>query len=151
MRGRARPVIDYLGAGLLAAGLTAIVLVTSLGGTTWEWGSPQTVVTAMHRRGRARRLRLVERRATEPVLPPALWRERVFAVAGALSLIVGFALFGAVTFLPLYFQTVDAATPTESGLRLLPMMVGRAAHLDRVGPADLAHRADTRCSRSWAR
>jgi MFS family permease len=58
------------------------------------------------------------------VLPPALWRERVFAVAGALSLIVGFALFGAVTFLPLYFQTVDAASPSESGLRLVPMMLG---------------------------
>ena len=76
----------------------------------------------------------VERRAAEPVLPPALWRERVFAVAGALSAIVGFALFGAITFLPLYFQTVDAATPTESGLRLLPMMVGRARHVDRLGP-----------------
>jgi MFS family permease len=65
-----------------------------------------------------------ERRAGEPVLPPALWRERVFRTAGILSLIVGFALFGAVTFLPLYFQTVDAASPTGSGLRLLPMMLG---------------------------
>ena len=67
---------------------------------------------------------VVERRAQEPILPPGLWRERVFAVAGALSMIVGFALFGAVTFLPLFFQTVDAASPTESGLRLAPMMVG---------------------------
>ena len=57
----------------------------------------------------------VERRAPEPILPPALWRERVFAAAGTLSLIVGFALFGAVTFLPLYFQTVDAASPTGPG------------------------------------
>src|SRR4029079_14099576 len=66
----------------------------------------------------------VEQRAVEPVLPPALWRERVFAVAGALSAIVAFALSASVPFLPLYFQTVDAATPTESGLRLLPMMAG---------------------------
>ncbi len=58
------------------------------------------------------------------MLPPALWRERVFVVGGGLSLIVGFALFGAVTFLPLYFQTVDAATPSGSGLRLLPLMLG---------------------------
>jgi MFS family permease len=66
----------------------------------------------------------VERRAAEPVLPLPLLRDKVFAVASTLSLIVGFALFGSVTFLPLYFQTVDAATPTQAGLRLLPMMVG---------------------------
>ena len=58
------------------------------------------------------------------MLPLSLLRNRVFAVAGALSLIVGFAMFGSVTFLPLYFQTVDAATPTEAGLRLVPMMAG---------------------------
>src|SRR5207253_8066901 len=65
-----------------------------------------------------------ERRAPEPIIPLELLRDRVFAVAGSLSLIVGFALFGAVTFLPLYFQTVDAASPTGSGLRLVPMMGG---------------------------
>ena len=124
VRGRARPVIDYLGAGLLASGLSAVVLVTSLGGTTWEWGSAQSVGTAIFGVVALVAFFFVERRAVEPVLPPALWRERVFAVAGALSAIVGFALFGSVTFLPLYFQTVDAATPTESGLRLLPMMAG---------------------------
>src|SRR6185436_7293720 len=46
VHGRARPVIDYLGAGLLASGLSAVVLVTSLGGTTWEWASTETYVTA---------------------------------------------------------------------------------------------------------
>jgi EmrB/QacA subfamily drug resistance transporter len=121
---RGRPVIDYLGAGLLATGLAAIVLVTSLGGTTWEWGSFSVIFTAALGVGALVAFALVERAAAEPVLPPALWRERVFAVAGALSLIVGFALFGAVTFLPLYFQTVDAASPSESGLRLVPMMLG---------------------------
>jgi EmrB/QacA subfamily drug resistance transporter len=122
--GAARPVIDYLGAGLLAGGLSAIVLVTSLGGTTWEWASAETFATLAAGLVALVLFALVERRAVEPVLPPALWREPVFRVAGALSLIVGFALFGAVTFLPLYFQTVDADTPTESGLRLLPMMLG---------------------------
>jgi EmrB/QacA subfamily drug resistance transporter len=122
--GRARPVIDYAGAGLLAAGLSAIVLVTSLGGTTWAWGSATTVLTGALGVLALVAFVLVERRAAEPILPPALWRERVFATAGALSAIVGFALFGAVTFLPLYFQTVDGATPSGSGLRLVPMMVG---------------------------
>jgi EmrB/QacA subfamily drug resistance transporter len=119
-----RPVIDYLGAGLLATGLAAIVLVTSLGGITWAWDSFAVVFTAALGVGALVAFAFVERGAAEPVLPPALWRERVFAVAGALSLIVGFALFGAVTFLPLYFQTVDAASPSESGLRLIPLMVG---------------------------
>jgi EmrB/QacA subfamily drug resistance transporter len=121
---RARPVIDYLGAGLLATGLAAVVLVTSLGGTTWAWASFEVVFTAVLGVTSLVGFAFAETRAVEPVLPPALWRERVFAVAGALSLIVGFALFGAVTFLPLYFQTVDAASPSESGLRLVPMMLG---------------------------
>jgi EmrB/QacA subfamily drug resistance transporter len=121
---RGRPAIDYLGAGLLAAGLSAIVLDTSLGGTTWAWGSSQTVIVGVIAVAMLVWFAFAERRAREPVLPPALWRERVFRTAGALSLIVGFALFGAVTFLPLYFQTVNAASPTGSGLRLLPMMLG---------------------------
>jgi predicted MFS family arabinose efflux permease len=124
VQGRERPMIDYLGAGLLAGGLGAIVLVTSLGGTTWAWGSAQVVLVAALGVLLLVFFLAVERRAREPVLPPALLRDRVFAVAGAPSLIVGFALFGSVTFLPLYFQTVDGATPTESGLRLVPMMVG---------------------------
>ncbi len=121
---RGRPAIDYLGAALLAGGLAAIVLVTNLGGTTWAWASPRVVLVAALGVALIAVFLLVERRAREPVLPLALLRDPVFAVAGALSLIVGFALFGAVTFLPLYFQTVDLATPTAAGLRLVPMMVG---------------------------
>src|SRR4051794_8477347 len=121
---RGRPAIDYLGASLLAAALSAIVLVTSLGGTTWEWGSAQTVLTSVLAVVLLVGFVAAERRAAEPVVPLDLLRNRVFAVSAALSFVVGFALFGAVTFLPLYFQTVDAATPTESGLRLIPLMAG---------------------------
>ena len=120
----AHPVIDYLGAGLLATGLSSIVLITSLGGTTWEWASTETFVTGAIGLLALALFAIVERRAREPVLPPALWREPVFRAAGALSFVAGFALFGAITFLPLYFQTVDSDTPTESGLRMLPMMLG---------------------------
>jgi EmrB/QacA subfamily drug resistance transporter len=119
-----RPTIDYLGAGLLAAGLSALVLVTSLGGTTWAWSSGAVIVVGGLAVVLLAAFVLAERHAREPILPPSLLRDRVFAVGGLLSLIVGFALFGAVTFLPLYFQTVDAATPTASGLRLLPMIFG---------------------------
>jgi EmrB/QacA subfamily drug resistance transporter len=121
---RGRPSIDYVGAALLASGLSAIVLVTSLGGTTWAWGSAQLVLVAVIGVALIAAFVLAERRAREPVLPLSLLRDRVFAVAGSLSLIVGFALFGAVTFLPLYFQTVDLASPTGAGLRLVPMIGG---------------------------
>ena len=124
VQGRERPVIDYLGAGLLAAGLSAIVLVTSQGGTTWAWDSAQVILVAALGAMLLAFFLAAERRAREPVLPLTLLRDRVFAVAGALSLVVGFAMFGSVTFLPLYFQTVDASTPTEAGLRLVPMMGG---------------------------
>ncbi len=121
---RTRPAVDYLGAGILASALSAIVLVASLGGTTWAWTSLQTLLV-----GAAAVLLLVlfgavERRAREPVLPLAVLHNEVFRIAGLLSLIVGFALFGSVTFLPLFFQTVFGASPTDAGLRLIPLMGG---------------------------
>ena len=121
---RSHPVIDYLGAGLLAAALSAIVLVASLGGTSWPWGSGQTIIVAVGGFALLGAFVVAERRAQEPVLPLKLLRNRVFAVGGTLSLMVGFAMFGSITFLPLYFQTVDGASPTGAGLRLLPMMLG---------------------------
>ncbi|MFL5885837.1 MAG: MFS transporter [Thermoleophilaceae bacterium] len=121
---RGEPEIDYLGAGLIASGLSAIVLVTSLGGNTWGWGSAQVLLTGAAGVALLVAFVFVERGAAEPVLPMRLFRNRVFSVAGAIGLIVGFALFGAITFLPLFFQTVNGASPTASGLRLIPMMVG---------------------------
>ena len=119
-----RPVIDYVGAALLAAALSAIVLVTSLGGTTWAWGSPQVILVGGLSLVLVAAFVVVERRAREPIVPLGMLRNPVVVVGGLLSLVVGFALFGSVTFLPLYFQTVDAASPTVSGLKLLPMIVG---------------------------
>ena len=66
----------------------------------------------------------VERRAAEPVLPLRLFRNRVFTVTSGIGLIVGFALFGSVTYLPLFLQVVNGASPTGSGLQMLPMMGG---------------------------
>jgi predicted MFS family arabinose efflux permease len=67
---------------------------------------------------------VVERRAAEPVLPLRLFGNRAFAVASAVGLIVGFALFGSVTYLPLFLQVVKGVSPTASGLQMLPMMGG---------------------------
>jgi MFS family permease len=116
--------IDYLGAGVLAAALSCIVLVTSLGGTTFAWDSAEIVALAAMGAAFTIAFVVVEQRAAEPILPLSLFRNRTFAVASAIGFIVGFALFGAVTFLPLYLQVVKGLSATESGLALLPLMAG---------------------------
>jgi EmrB/QacA subfamily drug resistance transporter len=121
---RTHHTIDYLGTALLAAGLAGIVLATSLGGTSYAWGSPTVVGLAVGGALALVAFGLVERRAPEPVLPPRLFRNRVFAVTSIVGLIIGFALFGAITYLPLFLQVVKGATPTGSGLQLVPLMGG---------------------------
>jgi Na+/melibiose symporter-like transporter len=116
--------VDYLGTLLLAAGLSAIVLATSLGGNSYAWGSP--VIIGMAIGGVLALVAFVfaERRAVEAVLPLRLLTNSVFSVTSAVGFVVGFALFGAVTYLPLFLQVVKGASPTGSGLQLLPLMGG---------------------------
>jgi EmrB/QacA subfamily drug resistance transporter len=116
--------IDYLGAGTLAGGLAALVLATTMGGTTYGWGSPQIVGLFVASVVLIGAFVLVERRATEPVLPLRLFGDGVFRVTSAIGLVVGFALFGSVTYLPLFLQVVLGASPTGSGLQILPLMGG---------------------------
>jgi EmrB/QacA subfamily drug resistance transporter len=116
--------IDYRGAGLLAAGISAVVLECTLGGTSYKWGSAFTIVLGLVAIGLLVVFTLAERRADEAVLPPRLFRNNVFAVTSAIGFIVGFALFGSVTYLPLFLQVVNGASPTGSGLQLLPLMGG---------------------------
>jgi EmrB/QacA subfamily drug resistance transporter len=121
---RIRHWIDYLGIGLLAGGLSSIVLYASLGGTTYPWFSTQMIVLLALSILLPVGFVLAERRANEPLVPLYLFRNRVFSVASAIGFIVGMALFGSVTYIPLYLQVVKGATPTESGLQLLPLMAG---------------------------
>jgi EmrB/QacA subfamily drug resistance transporter len=116
--------IDYLGAALLAGGLSAIVLYTSLGGTTYAWGSAPMIALIVAGIVLLAAFVLVEARAAEPILPLAIFRNRVFSVTSAVGFIVGLALFGAVTYLPLYLQDVKGHSPTTSGLLITPMMAG---------------------------
>jgi EmrB/QacA subfamily drug resistance transporter len=116
--------VDYLGAALLAAGLSAIVLTLTLGGTSYQWGSPFIIILGSAAVVALGLFLSVERGAAEPVLPPRLFANRVFSVTSAIGLIVGFALFGSVTYLPLFLQVVGGASPTGSGLQILPLMGG---------------------------
>lgn len=116
--------IDYLGTFLIAAVATCLVLVASLGGTTWPWGSGQIIGLAVLAVILLVLFIRVERRAAEPVLPLGLFRIRTFALVCVISFIVGFAMFGAMTYLPTFLQIVQGVSPTLSGVHMLPMVFG---------------------------
>ena len=121
---RTRHAIDYLGALVLGSALSAIVLFTSLGGTTWRWTSWQVLGLIGVSVVLVPVLLIVESRAPEPILPLSLFRNRIFSATSAVAFVVGFALFGAITYLPVYLQVAKNASPTLSGLQLMPLMVG---------------------------
>ena len=120
----ARHAIDYLGAALLALTLAAIVLVTDLGGSVYEWSSPLMIALIVIAVAGLVGFVLVEGRAREPILPLQLFRTRDVWVTSVVGLIVGFALIGSVTYLPVFLQIVKGLSPTESGLRMVPLMAG---------------------------
>ncbi|WP_370617288.1 MDR family MFS transporter [Mumia sp. Pv 4-285] len=118
------PSIDYAGIVLLGTVATAIVLVTSLGGTTWDWNSVPVYGSIAIGIAALIGFVVAERRAEEPVLPLRLFANRVFTMSSVVGFVVGFAMFGAITFLPLYLQQIKGSSPTESGLEMLPLMLG---------------------------
>ncbi|WP_330281805.1 MFS transporter [Streptomyces sp. NBC_00588] len=119
-----RPRLDLLGALLLAAASTCLVLLTSWGGTEYAWGS--RVILGLGAGALAATVLFVaaEHFAAEPLIPLRLFRDSVFNVTGLVGLVIGVALFGAASYLPTFLQMVDGATATESGLLMLPMMGG---------------------------
>lgn len=121
---REKHTIDYLGTFLIASVATALVLVASLGGTTWAWSSPQIIGLAVLAVVLLVAFIAVERRAVEPVLPLKLFRMRTFALVAVISFVIGFAMFGAMTYLPTFLQVVHDITPTMSGVHMLPMVFG---------------------------
>ncbi len=121
---RARHRIDWTGTALLALGVSAIILLTTWGGTTYAWGSPPIAVLGAGGVVLLALFVLAERRASEPVLPLMLFRNAVFRVTSGVGFIVGFAMFGSIVYLPLFLQTVNGASPTGSGLQMLPLMLG---------------------------
>jgi EmrB/QacA subfamily drug resistance transporter len=121
---RVEHAVDYAGAALLAGGLSAVVLFTSLGGTTFAWSSSESVVLAVLGVVLLALFLVAERRASEPILPLELFRNRIFSVCAGIGFIIGLALFGSVTYLPIFLQVVKGQSPTASGLQLTPMMGG---------------------------
>ncbi|NUP46421.1 MAG: MFS transporter [Catenulispora sp.] len=119
-----KPVIDYLGTFLIAAAASSLILVTSFGGSTWAWTSWQVVLCAALAVALLIGWYFAEKHAKEPVLPLHLFKNSVFAMCSTIGFVVGLCMFGSLTFLPLYQQIVHGASPTASGLQLLPLMAG---------------------------
>ncbi|MEU5805392.1 MFS transporter [Streptomyces sp. NPDC047718] len=120
---RSKHTIDYLGTFLIACVATCLVLIASLG-SNWGWGSARIIGLAVLSAVLLVAFVLAERRAAEPVLPLALFRIRTFTLCSVISFIVGFAMFGAMVYLPTFLQVVQGVSPTLSGVHMLPMVLG---------------------------
>ncbi|MFD8839288.1 MFS transporter [Streptomyces griseofuscus] len=120
VRGR----LDVLGSLLLAAASTCLVLLTSWGGTEYAWGSRQILGLGAGALAATVLFLVAERFAAEPLIPLRLFRDSVFNVTALVGLVIGVALFGAASYLPTFFQMVDGASATGSGLLMLPMTAG---------------------------
>jgi EmrB/QacA subfamily drug resistance transporter len=115
--------IDYLGASVMSATVVALILMLTWGGSTYSWGSAIIIGLGIATLILLAIFIAVERRATEPIVPLHLFHNKVFRVAFSTGALVGFSMFGALTFLPLFLQIVHGASPTSSGLQLIPIMI----------------------------
>ncbi|GAB3453082.1 hypothetical protein GCM10027570_31880 [Streptomonospora sediminis] len=119
-----RPKLDYLGTLLLAAASVCMVLLTSWGGTEYDWTSPVIIGLGIGTVVAAALFVLAERRASEPIIPLQLFRDREFVLTSLVGITVGIAMFSTVSYLPTFLQMVNGASATESGLRMIPMVAG---------------------------
>jgi EmrB/QacA subfamily drug resistance transporter len=119
--------IDYVGAALLAAGLTCVLLVTTWGGQQYAWGSAEIVALAAAAVALLAAFVAQERRTPEPILPLRLFREPVFDIVSAVLFLTTLAFFAAIVFMPVFLQVVTGASATESGLLLLPLLLAGTA------------------------
>jgi MFS family permease len=116
--------VDYVGGALLGLAATSLVLLATWGGTEYHWVSAPIIGLGLLAVAAAVAFCMVELRVAEPILPLHVFKNRNFSVTMALTFLTGLAMFGALTFLPLFQQTVQGESPTISGLALTPMMIG---------------------------
>jgi EmrB/QacA subfamily drug resistance transporter len=116
--------IDWWGTALLSAGVVGLILILTWGGQQYAWGSSTIVAMGAGSLVALALFCLVELRVAEPIIPMSLFRNRTFSVASSVGFVIGFTMFGAIVYLPLYLQIVLGSSPTKSGLQLLPMVAG---------------------------
>jgi EmrB/QacA subfamily drug resistance transporter len=139
--GRARVVLDYAGTVALTIAAGSLVLATTWGGIQYPWGSPIIVGLLVVGVVAGAAFVSAERRAAEPLLPLHLFRVRTFSLAVSIGLLVGVGMFGVISFLPLFLQTVNGKSASDSGLLLMPLMLGL------IGASVLAGQVITRTGR----
>ena len=116
--------IDWAGTAFLSLGVTCIILLTTWAGSEYAWGSPVIIGVGVVALVSLGIFCFIETRASEPIIPLWLFKNRTFTATSAVGFIIGFSMFGAIIYLPLYLQVVHGASPTLSGLELLPMIGG---------------------------
>ena len=116
--------IDWWGTSLLSTGVVGLILLTTWGGSQYAWGSTTIIDLGIASIALLIAFYFVELRAKEPIIPLGLFRNRTFSAASTVGFVIGFTMFGAIVYLPLYLQIVHGASPTLSGLELLPMVTG---------------------------
>ena len=116
--------IDYLGAALVVGSVSSFLLYTAWAGPDLGWGSATGVSLLVAGALLAVAFVLVELRASEPILPMRLFGNSIFSIANLFGFLIGIAMFGSMIFIPVYLQVVDGMSPTQSGLAMLPMVVG---------------------------
>ncbi|UFS57434.1 MDR family MFS transporter [Subtercola endophyticus] len=119
-----KPRIDFAGMILLALASTGLLLTTTWGGNTYDWDSPTIIGLIVGTVIAAIAFIMVERRASEPIMPPFLFKQRNFVFTTIAGLIIGIAMFGALAYLPTYMQMVTGANATQAGLLMIPLMAG---------------------------
>ena len=116
--------IDWAGTAFLSVGVTCIILLTSWAGSEYAWGSAVIIGLGLFALATLGIFCVIETKASEPIIPLWLFKNRTFTATSGVGFIIGFAMFGAIIYLPLYLQIVHGVSPTISGLELLPMIAG---------------------------
>jgi EmrB/QacA subfamily drug resistance transporter len=116
--------IDYLGAGFLTAGVSALLIWVTLAGDSFAWASTETALFLAGGVGAIVAFVVTELRATEPIVPLRLFRDRTTTLAIVASIAIGVAMFGSSVFLGQYLQISRGYSPTAAGLLTIPMVAG---------------------------
>ena len=116
--------IDWTGAGLVVGGVSALLLYLNWAGDHWGWSDPRALALVVVAAVATVAFIYVEKRVEEPIIPMNLFSNPIFSIANIYGFIMGFAMFGGIIFLPIFFQGVKGFSATESGLAMIPMIAG---------------------------
>jgi len=122
---KAKVSIDYFGIVLLAVGVSTLLIWVSMGGSQFEWDSATSIALIVGAGVALAAFIAVEFFVKEPIVPMSLFRKRTFTLSVLASIAIGVSMFATSVFLAQYFQLARGATPTESGLMTIPMIVGQ--------------------------